>query len=69
MPDGMTVPQIIAMVAPLAALELGLAIFCVVKIVKEGTANLNKAAWCLIVCLVNIFGPIAFLLIGKRRDR
>jgi hypothetical protein len=69
MPAGMPIAQVIAIASPLVALELGLAIYCVVKIVKEGTANLNKVAWCLIVCLVNIFGPIAFLLVGKRRDR
>ena len=59
---------LLALVFPLAALQLGLAIFCIVKIVGEGTANLGKPAWILIVLLVNLLGPAAFLLFGRRRD-
>jgi len=66
--EEMTVSGMVALASPLIALQLGLAVFCTVKILREGTANLNKIAWCLIVGLVNIFGPLAFLMVGKRKD-
>lgn len=55
------------MLSPLLVIELGLAIFCIVKIFKEGVANLNKWIWAILV--LNILGAIAFLMIGRRRDK
>jgi heme/copper-type cytochrome/quinol oxidase subunit 4 len=68
MPTDMSITQIIAMVAPLAALQIGLQVFCMVKIIREGTANLNKIVWGIIVLSAGVLGPIFFLLLGKRRD-
>jgi len=66
--EGMQIGELAAMVIPIVAMQLGLALYCVVRILKHGTANLNKAVWCLIVLFVNLIGPIAFLLFGRRRD-
>lgn len=66
--EGMDTGELLAMVLPLAAMQLGLALYCVVRILRKGTANLNKAVWLLIVIFVNLIGPVAFLLFGKRRD-
>jgi hypothetical protein len=60
--------QLLTLLAPLVALQVGLAAFCVVKVIRQGTANLNKALWILIVVFVNILGPLAFLLFGRRKD-
>ena len=65
---GMDTLQILAMLSPLVAIQLGLAIYCIVKILRQGTANLNKPLWILISALVNFVGPIAFLLFGRRKD-
>jgi hypothetical protein len=67
--DELSAGEIIAILSPLIAIQFGLAVFCIVKIVKEGTANLNKIAWCLIAAVANFIGPLAFLLYGKRKDR
>jgi hypothetical protein len=67
--DGIGTAQAIAMLSPLIALQLGLAIFCAVKILREGTKNLNKAVWLLIAVFVNLIGPIAFLFFGRKKDR
>lgn len=53
---------------PLLALELGLIVYCAVKIFKEGVANLNKWQWLVIVVLTNLAGATLFLLVGRRRD-
>ena len=66
--EGIETGRLLAMIAPIFALQLGLAIHCVVKVLRQGTANLNKALWILIVVLVNFLGPIAFLIAGRRKD-
>ena len=60
--------EMLLMLLPLFAIQLGLSLYCIVKIVKEGVANLNKPAWILISLLVNLIGPITFLIVGRRKD-
>jgi hypothetical protein len=66
--DGMDRAELVALLSPLVLLQVGLAAFCVVKVLRHGTANLNRIAWILIIVLVNLFGPVAFLLVGRRKD-
>lgn len=61
-------PEIIVLLLPLAAVQLGLAAYCWVKIFKEGVENLTTWAWLAICLLVNLLGPIAFLLLGRRKE-
>lgn len=60
--------SMILMVLPLVLIQLGLAAFCVVKIFKEGVQNLNKWTWLAICVLVNLLGPIIFLIVGRKRS-
>lgn len=55
-------------ILPLVILEFSLKGFCLWKLFKEGSANLSKGLWALIILLVNFFGPILFLALGRRRD-
>ncbi len=52
---------------PLVLIQFGLFLFCAVKIFREGVENLNRWAWLLICLLFNFAGPIAFLLIGRKK--
>lgn len=65
--DFTNISTILLMALPLAAIQLGLAIFCLVKIFKEGVANLNKVAWTLICLIINLIGPIVFLIVGRKK--
>lgn len=58
----------ILMLLPLVAIQLGLAIYCIVKIFNEGVQNLNKVAWSLICLFANLIGPIIFLIVGRKKD-
>jgi uncharacterized membrane protein len=69
MPGTIDMQTVLAIAIPLGAIHLGLAVFCLFKIIREGTANLNRWIWGLIVFLVNFFGSFAFILFGRRRDR
>ncbi len=59
--------EMILMLLPVIAIQLGLAVYCIVKIFKEGVANLNKWLWFAICLFVNLLGPMLFLLIGRRK--
>jgi len=61
--------KVLIMLSPLLVIQFGLALFCAVKIFKEGVANLNKWIWLGIVLLGNIAGSIVFLVIGRRREQ
>lgn len=60
--------DLVIMLLPLIALQVGLAVYCVLKIVKEGVQNLNKWAWAAICIFVNLFGPITFLIVGRKKE-
>lgn len=66
--NDLTTLEIIKLLLPLIVIELGLKILTITLIIKNGVRNLSKAIWLIIVLLVNIFGPIGFLLFGRRRD-
>lgn len=60
--------DIILMLLPLAAIQIGLAIYCTVKIFREGVQNLNKWVWAAICLFVNLLGPITFLIVGRKKE-
>ncbi len=60
--------DIILMLLPLAAIQFGLAFYCIVKIVREGVENLNKLSWILICLLINLIGPVTFLIVGRKKE-
>lgn len=63
-----TILDNLVLLLPLLGIQLGLMIFCIVKIVKEGVGNLTKTAWLIIVIVINLFGPILYLIVGRKRD-
>lgn len=54
--------------SPLVLLQLSLAVYCGIKIFKEGVQNLNKWAWFLICLFVQVIGPVLFLLVGRKKE-
>ena len=59
--------DMLLMILPLVVLQLGLALYCIVKILREGVENLNKPLWILICLLLNLIGPVIFLIVGKKK--
>lgn len=68
MNDFVLTTDILIMLLPLLLLQLGLAIYCLVKIHSEGVQNLNKLAWSLICIFINLIGPITFMIVGRKRE-
>lgn len=56
--------QLIILLTPLLFLQLGLMIWGLTKVIpRKTTKYLNKIIWILIIALVSIFGPIAYLIL------
>jgi hypothetical protein len=60
--------DIIKLIWPLLAISFAVQIYCLVLIVRQGTRNLSKLVWGLIVLFVSTIGWIAFLLLGRKTD-
>jgi len=60
--------DMLLILSPLILLQLGLVVYCSIKIFREGVQNLNRWAWLFICLLVNIIGPVLFLLVGRKRE-
>lgn len=65
--NGMTTIEIIKMTMPLIVIEIGLFVFCIVKIRNDKVKYLPKWAWVLIL-FIEIVGPIIYLTVGRERD-
>ncbi len=53
---------------PIILIEYGLMIYALVLAVKNEVVHLPKWGWILIIVLVNIIGPIIFLVIGRKKE-
>ncbi len=53
---------------PLIVIEYGLMIFALVQLARNKVAHLPKWGWVLIIVLINIIGPVIFLITGKKKD-
>ena len=61
--------EIILALLPVIILNYSLAVYCLIRLFKGGKPNyLPKAAWAVIILIVQIFGSVAYLLLGKSND-
>jgi len=60
---------LILLLIPVIIIQLALMIYCLVNVIKKTeTKYLNKLAWILIIVLINIFGPIVYLIMEGAHD-
>ncbi len=66
LPGGLPTGEFIAILFPIAAIQLGLMIWALVDLVKrEHVKGGNKVVWGLVILLVNFVGPILYLVWGR----
>jgi hypothetical protein len=60
----------IPFLVPILILQLALMAFALFDLVPRPITGVNgpKWAWALIIILINIIGPIAYFLIGRREE-
>ena len=63
----MTTPQLILLILPIIAIEVGLTLFALWDLVKpeRKVRGESKLMWGLIIVLVGTIGPILYLAIGR----
>ncbi len=59
--------QIVALLAPIVVVQLGLMIAALFDLEKEErrVRGGNKLVWVLIIVFVNIFGPLIYFFVGR----
>jgi hypothetical protein len=64
-------PKLWLLLLPIAAIQLGLQIFCLVKLVRSQKPRyLNKPVWALLILLVNLVGSVLYLVLeGGQNER
>ena len=61
--------SLLPVLIPLAIVQFGLLLFAAIDVArKRRTKNLNPIIWVLIICLVNMIGPILYLILGRAED-
>ncbi|RNF40300.1 PLD nuclease N-terminal domain-containing protein [Planococcus salinus] len=59
-------PTLLLLLLPVILIQLGLMIFTLVDLMRNPKPNGPKWMWGLVIVLVNIIGPILYLVIGRR---
>jgi len=57
--------ELVKLLIPLFILQLGLILYALFDLKKNGVRNLNKTAWIIIVIVINMLGPILYLIFGR----
>ena len=69
MDDELNLGQLVALVIPLVLVQLGLVAFALYDLVRrERVREDNKWVWGIIIVVVNIIGPILYLLLGREEE-
>ncbi|WP_173918822.1 PLD nuclease N-terminal domain-containing protein [Halobacillus sp. Marseille-Q1614] len=58
--------QNLALLAPVIAIQLILMVIAIVSLIKAEYTNGPKWVWALIILFINILGPIAYFIFGRR---
>lgn len=53
---------------PIIIIEYGLLIFALVQLFKNEVKYMPKWGWALIIVIINLIGPIVFLIAGRKKD-
>lgn len=61
-------PEMFKLILPLIIIEVFLKVFCFIKIRKDKVKYFSKFIWILIILIVNTFGPLAYLFVGREKE-
>ena len=63
---GMSLGTFLLLIVPIALLEIGLMIWALVDVARRDyVRGNNKVVWILVIVIINIIGPIIYLLLGR----
>lgn len=57
--------KLLPLIAPLALIQLGLMVYCLVDLARRERTRGPKWLWALIVILGELIGPVVYLIVGR----
>ncbi|MCA9991052.1 MAG: PLDc_N domain-containing protein [Anaerolineales bacterium] len=57
--------SLLPLLIPLVIIQLGLMLFALVDLIRRPTTRGPKWAWALVIVLINLIGPILYLVVGR----
>ncbi len=60
--------DLLLIASPVVVVQLSMFAYCAWLIKKEGVANLNRILWLSICFFIQIFGPITFMIVGRKGE-
>lgn len=64
----MSTAELFKLLAPIIVAEIGLKAYCLVSLSRHEPVSLPRWAWALVIIVVSLFGSIAYLLFGRKKD-
>ncbi|MBH5320162.1 PLDc_N domain-containing protein [Paenibacillus sp. GSMTC-2017] len=69
MEESFEISKVLAIVAPIIVIQFILMIIALILCVKAEQTRGPKFMWVLIILLIQLFGPIAFFIFGRRNEK
>lgn len=63
-----TIKPYIPYLIPIVLIQLGLMIFSLVDLIKRERTRGPKWLWAVVIVLVNIIGPVVYLIVGREES-
>lgn len=64
--SGMGETDLVLLLLPILLIQFALMVFALVDLVKNPNPNGPKWMWAAVIVLLNIIGPIIYLVVGRR---
>ncbi|MBC2256456.1 PLDc_N domain-containing protein [Listeria ivanovii] len=58
----------IALIIPIIILYLALLLTAVIDLARNWQIRKNPVVWLLVIIFINIFGPVAYFIFGRKED-
>ncbi|EFS6815128.1 negative regulator of sigma-Y activity [Listeria monocytogenes] len=58
----------IALIIPLILLYLALLLTAIIDLTKNWNERKNPVIWLVVIIVINIFGPIAYFIFGRKEE-
>ena len=69
MDDLNTLKELLPFLIPIFLLEIGLLVWAIIDVARrEHVTGGNKLVWILVIVLINIIGPLIYLIFGRKDE-
>lgn len=58
----------IALIIPVIILYLALLLTAIIDLARNWQTRINPIIWLLVIIFINIFGPVIYLIFGRKED-